>query len=140
MKLTRITDQSRYTLAEEFSTDNSAGDGKRIAFAAMRQLLQALEAVDGPSLYVYTSLFRLCFVNDDDFRLPTITRCTPYYQTTESGKHIALFQIAFPAIPELRDENWTRWTTSDIGEAIQMILTSIQQSAFASNDNPSLDK
>ena len=131
LDLTRITNQSRYTLDEEFSTDESAGEGKQIAFAAMRQLLRALNIVEGPSLYVYTSMFRLCFVNGDDYRLPTITRCTPYYRTTETGEHIAAFQIAFPTTPERRDENWTKWTTSDVGEAIQMILASIQQSAFA---------
>ncbi|MEZ5942773.1 MAG: hypothetical protein R3C18_15370 [Planctomycetaceae bacterium] len=131
VQLTRITDQSRYTLDEEFSTNDRASEGKRIGVAAMRRLIRALEAVDGPSLYVYTSLFRLCFVDGDDYRLPTITRCTPYYRTTESGEHIASFQIAFPTTPELTDDNWTKWTTSDIDEAVQMILTSIRQSAFA---------
>ena len=83
MKLTRVSAQSKYALHDEFATDECDGEGKRLAFAATQQLLDRLNDVDGPSLYVYTSLFRLCFVNGDDYRLPTITRCTPYYHTTE---------------------------------------------------------
>jgi len=135
MKLTRISAQSKHTLHDEFATDESAGEGKRLAFAAAQQLLDRLDAVDGPSMYVYTSLFPLCFVNGDDYRLPTITRCTPYYHTTESGEHVPSFQIAFPESPEMErsDEHWSKWTTSDIDEAVQMILRSLQQSAFAPN-------
>ncbi|EKK01556.1 hypothetical protein RBSH_03117 [Rhodopirellula baltica SH28] len=133
MKLTRISAQNYSTLHEEFATNDSAGEGKRLAFAAAQKLLDRLGAVDGPSLYIYTSLFRLCFVNGDDFRLPTITRCTPYYRTTDSGQHIPSFQIAFPESSEMErsDEHWTKWTTSDLEEAIQMILKSLRLSAFA---------
>lgn len=132
MKLTRISDQSRYTLHEEFETNDCAGEGKQIAFAAMRRLLEELGAVDGPSLFVYTSLFRVCFVAGDDFRLPTITRCTPYYHTLESGEHVVAFQIAFPHATDLgrSDENWTKWTANKIDDAVQMVLASIQQSVF----------
>ncbi len=137
MKLTRISGQSRYTLHEEFETYDSAGEGKPIAFAAMRRLLDELDAADGPSLFVYTSLFRVCFVAGDDFRLPTITRCAPYYHTTESGEHVAAFQIAFPHATDLgrSDENWTKWTANNIDDAAQMILASIQQSAVRPDGN-----
>ena len=135
MKLTLISAQSRHTLQQTFTTNDSAGEGKRLAFAAMRQLLEELEAADGPALYVYTSLFRLCFVDGDNYRLPTILRCTPYYRTAESGEHIASFQIEFPGSPDMErsDRNWTRWTTSDMDEAVQMVLASLQQSAFSPN-------
>ena len=137
MKLTRISAQSKYTLHEEFATDESAGEGKRLAFAAAQQLLDRLDAVDGPSLFVYTSLFRLCFVNGDDYRLPTIARCTPYYRTTESGEHVPSFQIAFPESTDMErsDENWTKWTTSDMDETVEMILKSLRLSAFAPDGN-----
>ena len=135
MKLTRISAQSNSTLHDEFATDQSAGEGKRLAFAAAQQLLDRLGAVDGPPLYVYTSLFRICFVDGDDFRLPTITRRTPFYSTTESGQHVASFEIAFPESTDMErsDEHWTKWTTSDVDEAAQMILQSLRQSAFAPN-------
>lgn len=137
MNLTRISDQSRCTLHQEFETDDSAGEGKQIAFAAMQRLLAELDAADGPSLFVYTSLFRVCFVAGDDFRLPTITRCAPYYRTVESGEHVAAFQIAFPHATDLgrSDENWTKWTANTIEDAAQMILASIQQSAFRPGGN-----
>ena len=133
MKLTRISGQSRHTLLDDYAPEDCYGEGKQLAFAAMRQFLRQLETVDGPSLYVFTSIFTLCFVDGDSHRLPIIATGDPFYRTTEAGDWIASFHIAFPHAPDLgrSGENWTHWTTQDVDEAIEMLLSAIRDSAFA---------
>jgi hypothetical protein len=133
MIIHRISGQKNKTLFEFYTPTESQRESTHVALNGMRQLLRHLDTVDGPELYAFTSLSRLCFVNGDDYKLPVIAMVVPGCGGETPGNRRVLFHIGYPPTPNvLRDHTkWNTETTDDVYTAAELLLQAFRSSAFS---------
>ncbi len=132
MKIQQIAAQGKKTLLEFYTPNERQSEGVHATLNGMHRLLRHLQTVDGPDVYAYTSIFRLCFVSGDDYRLPRIALVVPSYQLTDQGEYVAVFHIGYPPTPDVAtsEVDWIQWTTTEVEEAGRLVVRAIRLSAF----------
>lgn len=132
MKINQISAQGKKTLLEFYTPNERQSEGVHATLNGMHRLLRHLETVEGPEMYAYTSIFRLNFVNGDDYRLPTIALIVPSYEPSDQDGYVPVFHIGYPPTADVAgsEEDWIQSTTTDVEEAGDLLLRAIRLSAF----------